>query len=103
MRFLNLTIICIIIFGFINCHKDNNTDYKSHGKILGPDYRTCACCSGYYIQIDSLTYEFDSIPTNSNIYLQKDTFPINVKLDWQLSNKIACPDKRITIQRIIKE
>jgi len=26
-----------------------------------------------------------------------------VKLDWQLSNIIECPNKRISIQRIAKE
>ena len=102
MRLLYWTVTFIIIFGFICCHKDNNEDYKSKGKILGPDYRECACCGGFYIQIDSLTYEFDSIPTNSNINLQKDTFPISVKLDWQLSDNPACPNKRISIQKIIK-
>lgn len=102
MRLSNLTVIFIIL-GIISCHKDNDGDYKSHGKILGPDYRMCACCGGFYIQIDSLTYEFDSIPANSNINLQKDTFPISVKLDWQLSDKPACPDTRISIQKIMKE
>jgi len=38
----------------------------------------------------------------NKIDLQKDTFPILVKLDWELSGKAACPDKRITILRISK-
>jgi hypothetical protein len=61
------------------------------------------CCGGWFIKIDSLTYEFDSLPGNSNIDLAKETFPLAVKLDWQLSNTIECPNKRITIQRIAIE
>lgn len=98
-----LLSICLIITCFVCCQKANTNDYQSNGIITGPDIRMCPCCGGWYIQIDSLTYEFDSIPSNSNIDLQKDSFPILVKLDWQLSNQIACPDKRIIIKRIMKE
>jgi hypothetical protein len=41
-------------------------------------------------------------PTNPDIDLQTDPFPILVKLDWKLSDKLSCPDKRIIIQRIKK-
>jgi len=95
-------LICIIILGFICCNQDNS-NFSSKGIITGPDIRMCACCGGWYIQIDSVTYEFDTLPVNSDIDLQKETFPFFVKLDWQLSDKGACPDKRITVQRIIKE
>src|SRR5665647_2434124 len=94
-------LICIIIWGFTSCIQENSKDFISKGIITGPDIRMCACCGGWYIQINGLTYEFDSLPDNSNIDLQKVTFPLSVKLDWQLSNKGGCPDKRITVQRII--
>lgn len=94
-------IIGLIFLGFISCRQDKNDNYLSEGKITGPDVRMCACCGGWYIQIDSLTYEFDSLPVNSTINLEKESFPLLVKLDWQLSDKAACPDTRITIQRII--
>lgn len=96
-------IIGIIILGLICCHKENTNDFKSFGKITGPDMRMCPspCCGGWNIQIDSLTYQFDSIPMNSNIDLPKDSFPIFVKLDWQLSNSSLCPGVgRIKILRI---
>ena len=90
-----------MIFGLTLCQKSKD-DYKSKGIILGPDLRMCACCGGWYINIDTAKYEFDSLPKNTNIDLQKDTFPINVKLDWQLSNNLPCPGKRIIISRINK-
>jgi hypothetical protein len=99
---LRVLLIFGFILGVICCAKENNGDYKSNGKILGPDYGMCICCGGWHILIDNATYNFDSIPENSNINLQKDTFPIFVKLDWHLSKNTAC-SKWITIERILKE
>jgi hypothetical protein len=97
-------LICLIFIGFYNCKKDNLSSYKSKGIILGADLKMCPsnCCGGWYIKIDSLTYEFDSIPKYTNINLETDTFPINIKLDWGLSTHNDCTIKRIDIQRIIK-
>ena len=105
MKYKIVLGICLMFFGFIYCQKENNYNYKSIGTITGQDVRMCPspCCSGWFIKIDSLTYEFDSLPNNSNINLQKETFPLVVKLDWQLSNTPECPNKRITIQKIAKE
>jgi len=105
MKYKTLVGICFIIFGFISCQEENSYNYKSIGIITGQDARMCPspCCGGWFIKIDSLTYEFDSLPDNSNINLAKETFPLVVKLDWQLSNTLECPNKRITIQRIAKE
>jgi len=104
MKLKILAVVCIIVTGFLYCNKENDKDYESNGKITGPDARMCPspCCGGWFIETESTIYEFDSIPANSNINLQKETFPIYVKLNWQLSDKISCPIKRITIQRIIK-
>jgi hypothetical protein len=105
MKYKIVLGICLMFFGFIYCQKENSHNYKSIGTITGQDYRMCPspCCGEWSIKIDSLTYEFDSLPSNSSINLEKETFPLVVKLDWQLSNTIECPNKRITIQKIAKE
>ena len=92
----------LIVISFPFCHKEN-VNYMSEGTILGPDIRMCACCGGWFIKIDSTTYEFDSLPANSGIDLGKENFPLKVKLDWKLAERAACPDLRIDIQRITKE
>jgi len=102
MKFKIILLIGIIT-GLACCKKDNSIIYNSTGKILGPDYKMCPCCGGYMITIDSFTYNFDSIPINSNINLQKETYPITVKLDWQLKGSSGCFNKWITIQKIKKE
>jgi len=95
--------ICIIVVILLCCRKANYNAYGSIGIIMGPDIRMCACCGGWFIQIDSTTYEFSSLPDNSDINLEKETFPLYVKLDWKASNLTGCPDPKIVIQRIKKE
>jgi hypothetical protein len=106
MKFKFLLGICLTILGFVYCQKENSNVYKSTGTITGPDMRMCPspCCGGWFIIIDGLTYEFDTLPVNSDISLGKETFPLAVKLDWELSGGIIeCPNKRITVQRIKKK
>jgi hypothetical protein len=93
-----IVILCLTL-SF--CGKEGK-DYKSEGIILGPDIRACICCGGWFIKIDTTTYEFNSLPDNSGIDLQKESFPLKVRLDWTLSEG-ACPNNRIDIQRIEKE
>ena len=95
--------ICILFITLTFCHKEHYTDFASSGIITGPDIRACACCGGWFIQIDSITYEFDTLPDDSDINLEKETFPLFVKLDWQMKGAGACPSNRIIIQRIKKE
>lgn len=103
MKMKMLTTLFLILFAFLCCNKESTNDYKSTGKITGADYRMCACCGGYYIQIDSATYEFNSLPDNSNINLQTESFPVKVKLDWQMADLSGCPGPEIVILRIKKE
>ena len=94
--FIGITIVLIC------CKTDIYNDFKSKGKITGPDLRMCICCGGWQIVIDGETYNFESLPGTSDINLQKETFPVLVKLDWHLSETMGCP-KWIDIQRIIRD
>ena len=98
-----ITGISVFLFVIISCHKENSNGYKSDGIITGPDIRACACCGGWFIQIDSTTYEFDALPDNSDINLEKETFPVYVKFDWRLPDTGYCPANKIIILRIKKE
>lgn len=104
IKYRAVLIFCFIIFALYYCEKDGGHNYKSVGTITGQDVRMCPspCCGGWFIKIDSLIYEFDTLPDNSGINLEKETFPLVVKLDWQVSDTSGCPNKRITIQRIAK-
>jgi hypothetical protein len=102
MNTKSVTTIFALLLVLMCCNKEKDNEYKSRGIITGPDIRACVCCGGWFIQIDSATYLFDTLPDNSNIDLQKETFPLPVKLDWQFANTY-CTNSRIVIQRIKKE
>jgi hypothetical protein len=93
--------IIIIILLLVACTKENN-DFKSSGTITGVDYRMCACCGGWFINIDNAIYLFDSLPKDSNIDLASETFPLDVKLDWQLISNSCSGFSRISVLRIKK-
>jgi hypothetical protein len=102
MKSLFSVVIFLSVFGLSLCHKETD-HYQSEGSISGPDLRDCVCCGGWYIKIDSVEYEFEYLPVNSNIDLQTERFPIQVRLDWKLSDKPACPLNKIIILRIKKD
>jgi hypothetical protein len=98
-----LLLVVFLIIGLVGCKKPTTSDYQSTGVITGVDMKMCACCGGWYIQIDNTTYEFETLPAGSNIDLLNATFPIKVKLDWQSSPKPACPNNKIDILKIVKQ
>ena len=92
--------LIFLIFIMIACTKEN-IDYKSVGTITGDDLSMCACCGGWIIIINDGRYLIDSMPKNSGLNLSPETFPITVKLDWQLLNNCGSFN-RISVQRIKK-
>jgi hypothetical protein len=98
-----LLLGAFLMISLFGCKKPNTNDFQSTGIITGADSRMVACAGTWYIQIDNVIYEFDTLPAGSNVDLQNATFPIMVKLDWQLSTKPACPDKKIDILKIVKQ
>jgi len=98
LRIIRIVFLVLIIFA---CTKEND-DYKSIGTITGIDGTMCGCCGGWIINIDDGRYLIDSMPDNSGLDLSKETFPITVKLDWQVVNNGCSFFGRITVQRIKK-
>lgn len=99
MKLKPLLSVIVLLVALAFCSKDG---YMSDGTIIGPDVRMCACCGGWFIDINSVTWEFESLPSGSDIDLDNETFPLNVRLNWKLSDREACPDKYITILRITR-
>jgi len=96
---LMMFIASVIIF--IECQEDQTNTFQSEGEITGADTRECVCCGGWFIDIDSTTYNFWLLPGNANFSLENATFPIHVNLDWQPDTS-ACGEigKLIEITRI---
>jgi len=92
--------LIIIAFSIVSCSLGGD-DSMSDGTITGYDTRECACCGGFFIDIDNVTYRFYDVPPNSELNLMNPTFPIYVKLDWA-KDANACLGDEVIVVRIEK-
>jgi len=97
---LLLITFIISVFIFTSCQVNNTDNLPYNGIITGPDLRACPCCGGYFIKIDTTTYDFTSLPPGANFSLKNATYPIYVNLDWH-PDTISCGNY-INITRIEK-
>ena len=103
-----LQIACLsfllIACNYINFQTDKTPTltFQSKGVITGSDMRMCPspCCGGWDITIDKEYYTFSTLPANSGIDLDKEKFPLAVKLNWKLDS--ICYH-HISISRIAKD
>ena len=98
MKKILAVALIIIAFSIVSCSLGGD-DSMSDGTITGYDTRECACCGGFFIEIDNVTYRFYDVPPNSELNLQNPTFPIYVKLDWT-KDANACVGDEIIVFRI---
>ncbi len=100
--FLFCTFLLLIL---ISCKVDKSSDvedqFLSDGTITGEDYRDCACCGGWFIDITDSTFRFYQLPDGSNIDLTNETFPVEVRLDWHHDDN-ACIGDEIIVDKIRK-
>jgi hypothetical protein len=94
----NLTLL-LIVLSLLSCDKEV---VKNSAQITGPDYRMCACCGGWFIEIDDTTYRFYELPKSSSIDLENETFPLEVTVKWKKTEN-ACMSDLIDIEKITKE
>ena len=99
-----LLAFIVVLSILTSCKKienPNQSDGFSDGVITGEDLTLCACCGGWIIKIDSLTYKFWSIPDTNEIKLDYNNLPIPVKLKWKFKDK-ACRNDLIDVIQIKK-
>jgi len=94
------TLILIFLITIASCSTEDDL-FRSTGKITGIDVRECACCGGYFIEIENVVYRFYNLPDNSKLNLENPNFPIYVKLDWT-NDANACLGDEIIVSRIEK-
>ncbi|MFT5724800.1 MAG: hypothetical protein ACI9JN_001923 [Bacteroidia bacterium] len=108
MRIKNLFIIGVIAsLGFLSCEKDpiptgtnSNTGYEI-GTITQQDFRKCACCGGWFVDVGDSTYRFYEIPTSSGIKMEDEKMPLDVYIEFMQEPERCMPDL-IIVNRIKK-
>jgi hypothetical protein len=91
----SMLLISLIILPCCNDKDDEDLSlikFESTAKILGRDTAICACCGNWILKIDGIdnTYQFVTLPANSNINLDTATFPISVKMNWSVDESSTC-------------
>jgi hypothetical protein len=84
----------------IACNKKNDNDTLEAATITQKDFTYCACCGGYFIEIDGIKRRFEALPSNSTIDLQTSTLPLAVKVRWQEKPE-RCREDLIDILEIV--
>jgi len=84
----------------VSCQKED--PYLSEGTITGPDFRECACCGGWFIDIGGETYRFQELPCSCSLDLMNEEFPLDVFLDWK-KDPDGCLGDEIIVYRIKKK
>ena len=64
------------------CHKECNCDWDK-GIILLTDQRYCACCGGWFIEIEGDTLRAQTLPEPFRTKWGEGPFPMEVRLRWQ--------------------
>ena len=79
----------IFVLLIVRCSNDDRNDYEHRGVLEGVDPTFCGCCGGWIIQIDGLegNFRIENVPDKSDVDLQNDTFPMNVKLNYELDRE----------------
>lgn len=95
--------LLILLLFCTSCKKDLSAEsgFMSVGTIIGGDLRMCMCCGGWFIKIDNDTLRFGNLPQDSNIDLQIESFPLEVRLNWEKSS-FQCLGDEIIILKIEK-
>src|SRR5258708_36143155 len=88
--FIRPVIPLLVSLSLITCtyQNINEAKFQSTGIITGRDMRLCPspCCGGWDITIENQFYTFSTLPNNSGIDLEKEKFPLKVKLNWRIDS-----------------
>jgi hypothetical protein len=80
--FFGMLILGITTFSAACCDDDDLGYCSEKAIILEVDYRECACCGGWFIQIGEDTLRAIDLPTDFQLSLQVDEYPLPVYLEW---------------------
>jgi len=76
MKKLLLLLLIISATIVISCEK---TKHANTGTITGADMAMCACCGGYFIDIDGNRYRFEKTELPSDFTFDDNQLPLTVE------------------------
>jgi hypothetical protein len=97
-QFLSVAFCAALLFA-TSC-KDEGSTLSNEGKITGVDGSLCACCGGWFLESEGVTYRFEQLPAGANIDLQNATFPLAVTFEYQTDPNSCSNFNRIIVTDI---
>lgn len=99
---MKTTFLLLLISGLLalSCEK---VKYENTGTITGADLALCACCGGYFIDIDGTQYRFEKTELPEGFTFEDNQLPMLVELDWELKTDGCTDFNRIFISKIRKQ
>lgn len=84
--------IILLSFGCTNNITIEDNAQLVNAELLGLDKALCPCCGSWLIKIEGEdeTYQFISLPENTDIDLETSVFPLQVKLDYTKDETLSC-------------
>ena len=74
--------------------------YENTATITGADMAMCACCGGYFIEIEGTQYRFDKSELPSGFTFDDKQLPMDVELNWKLETSQCTGFYWISISKI---
>ncbi|MBI5323807.1 MAG: hypothetical protein HZB41_00750 [Ignavibacteriae bacterium] len=82
-----ITFLLLSFFLYLSSCSDTtntNSNYtESNGVIIGYDYAECACCGGWFVDMNKDTLRIWNMPVEFNKILGEKELPVNMKLSWK--------------------
>ena len=95
-KFYFLLVLTLL---FCSCEK---TRYENTGTITGADMAMCACCGGYFIDIESTQYRFEKSELPAGFTFNDEQLPLRVELNFDLKTGVCTGLNWIKISKIRK-
>jgi hypothetical protein len=91
--------LLLLILLFWGCEK---TKFESTGTITGADMAMCACCGGYFIDIEGTRYRFEKSEIPNKFTFDEEELPLRVELNFDLKTGGCSGFNWIKISKIRK-
>lgn len=94
-----LLLMIILATMIMSCEKSK---YENTATITGADLGMCACCGGYFIDIEGNQYRFEKTGLPDNFTFIESQLPLKVELNWEIKAESCTGFNWIKVSKIRK-
>ena len=99
---LVLSSITVLLLFMTACLKKDVVP-ETDAAIIGYDMRLCACCGGWWFDIQGDTLRAMDLPVDFAAEIDQNAFPMPVKISWDRENLSSCLQDELVHIRTIRK